>query len=645
MRGRIWRALCSVLCGCLAILIGTGVPYFPPPLAQAQPADAQLTKKLVEEGITAYQAGRYDEAVGKLTQARTLLPAHSPIALYLGLAYLQQQKNAEAIAAWQEYIKLQPYTEAERQANLPQTIPGYLTLLLREENRRIAREAIAREQKLGPGDPQTVAITNYRNLGSPQLGVLQKGLTALLISDISKVKDLKVVERDLLQALLEEMQLGTSGVLDEKTAPKAGRLLGAGKVATGSYVDATQDNLQATSVLAESTTAQVVGTQESSGTLQQFYELEKGIALGLLRDLGYDEQRLRNEGVWDSIRQPQTTSVVALTAFSRGLDAKDRADYPAARAQFDQALAADPNFQEAEEERRKLPLAFLPSGGIAAAVGGVAPTAAAATAGIVPAAAVAGVAAGAAAGTGLGISGTALAIGAGVAAVGAGVGGGIAASSGGGGGGGGSGGGSGRCGNSQINSPREQCDDGNAAGGDCCSADCQVEDLGSQTCGVGACQRTVPRCDAAGQPQTCTDDTPGTETCNGVDDDCNGTIDDNLTDEGQPCTTDQPGACGTGTFACTGGSLRCTPTQASPEICDGQDNDCNGAVDDGVSGGGACTVGMGACERMGTLTCVNGQASQCNATAGTPTREVCNRIDDDCDGTSDDGLNQTETCG
>ena len=48
-------------------------------------------------------------------------------------------------------------------------------------------------------------IIYYRNLGSSELGPLQKGLTALLINDISQVKDLKVVERDLLQALLEEL--------------------------------------------------------------------------------------------------------------------------------------------------------------------------------------------------------------------------------------------------------------------------------------------------------------------------------------------------------------------------------------------------------------------------------------------------------
>ncbi|MGH7962371.1 MAG: tetratricopeptide repeat protein, partial [Candidatus Binatia bacterium] len=282
MRRRVRTLTSRTLCGFLVVLLSIGLPSLSPPTVGAQQGDNKVAKKLIEEGISAYQQGQYDEAVSKLTQARSVLPSHSPTALYLGLAYLKQNQTAEAIAAWQEYVTLRPYTEAERQANLPQTLPGYLTLLLREENHRVAREAVAREQQIGPGDPQTVAITYYRNLGSPELGPLQKGLTALLISDISQVKELKVVERDLLQALLEELQLGTTGLVDEKTAPKVGRLLGAGKVATGSYLDATQGELRVDSVLAESTTAQVMDTQESSAKLEQFYALEKSVALALL---------------------------------------------------------------------------------------------------------------------------------------------------------------------------------------------------------------------------------------------------------------------------------------------------------------------------------------------------------------------------
>jgi len=467
----MWRSLhtevARILCVALVVLIGIGSPYLPVPAASAQSADRRLAERLVEEGISAYQKGQYDEAIRKLTQARTLLPTHSSTALYLGLAYLRQHKTHEAIAAWQEYVKLQPHTEEERRGGLPQTIPQYLTLLLREENHRIAREAVAREQQIGPGDPRTVAVTYYRNLGSPQLAPLQKGLTALLISDISQVKDLKVVERDRLQALLEEIKLGSTGMVDQTTAPKVGRLLGAGKIATGSYMETEKAQIRADSVLVESTTAQMLGAQGTTGTLQKFYELEKGLALAILRDLGYDEPRLRSAGVLDTVRRPQTTSLPALTAFSNGLDAKDRGAYGTARAQFQQALRNDPNFALARIELLALPVVALTTGGIIAGVQAYAPATPSATAGLAAPVTTAATTtttavAVSASRTGGGMS-TATKIGLGALLVG-GAGAGIAvAAAGGGGGGDGR-----RCGNNDREG-EEQCDGSDLAGQSCAS--------------------------------------------------------------------------------------------------------------------------------------------------------------------------------
>ncbi len=56
---------------------------------------------------------------------------------------------------------------------------------------------------------------------------------------------------------------------------------------------------------------------------------------------------------------------------------------------------------------------------------------------------------------------------------------------------------------------------------------CDNVDAGNVTCGTGACQQTVAVC-VGGSPNTCTPGTPGTETCNDRDDDCDGTADNNI---------------------------------------------------------------------------------------------------------------------
>ncbi|GEM_PF-3515174 len=73
------------------------------------------------------------------------------------------------------------------------------------------------------------------------------------------------------------------------------------------------------------------------------------------------------------------------------------------------------------------------------------------------------------------------------------------------------------------------------------------------------------------------------------------------------------------------------------EVCDGQDNDCDGSRDVGFTFG-ACTNGLtGACLRFGSLTCrADGTATECSATIVAPVPEICNGVDDDCDGIVDD---------
>jgi hypothetical protein len=157
------------------------------------------------------------------------------------------------------------------------------------------------------------------------------------------------------------------------------------------------------------------------------------------------------------------------------------------------------------------------------------------------------------------------------------------------------------------------------------------EGLGTITCGLGACLNTVQSC-VDGRPVECVPRASKPEACDGIDNNCDGTTDEDL-----GTLSCGLGICAVTVDACIGGRPQpCWPGPAGAEACNGLDDNCDGQTDEGF-GNTAC--GTGECART-VQNCQGGHLTTC--VPGEPTAEVCNRLDDDCNGRTDDA---TITCG
>ncbi len=151
---------------------------------------------------------------------------------------------------------------------------------------------------------------------------------------------------------------------------------------------------------------------------------------------------------------------------------------------------------------------------------------------------------------------------------------------------------------------------------------------GTLTCGVGSCSNTVDKC-AGGRPNECNPLPSSAETCDSIDNDCDG-----QTDEDLGSSTCGVGVCAHPVANCAYGHAGlCEPLLgAGAESCDGLDNDCDGSTDEDL---GRLTCGVGACQAT-VNACVGGAAQQCAPLP--PSWERCgDGVDNDCDGVSDEG--------
>jgi TolB-like protein/Flp pilus assembly protein TadD len=303
------------------------------------PANAIAVRDL---GIALVETQNFKSAALILEKAVQRLPQDGLTCLYLGRAYEKTGRLDDAIKLYRAYAEVENFDERRQiEARLDQAIQAKLRLE--------ARQALANERALDARQlpEKSIAVLNFRNLGgNAGFDPLAKGLADMVITDLSQVKALTVIERSRMQALMEEMGLGQTGLVDEQAAPRVGQLLGVKKVLQGSFLDLAGGRLRLDANLADAAARASLPIGETSGELARFFRLEKNLVFKVIDELGIQ----LTEAEEKAILTIPTENLLAFLAYGRGLEARDRGDFAGAQKEFQEAVKIDPNFDNAKTQ-------------------------------------------------------------------------------------------------------------------------------------------------------------------------------------------------------------------------------------------------------------------------------------------------------
>jgi len=212
----------------------------------------------------------------------------------------------------------------------------------------------------------TVAVLYFDYAGGdPQLDPLRKGLAQMLISDLTAVDAVRIVERERLEAVLAEHKLasGKAGAkIDQKTAVKLGKLLGARYLVLGSFFDVMK-SFRVDARLVDVETGQVMQSVGANGKADDFLGLEQTVASGM-RDAvgglgpaagsagerpatGADARRPRP-------KPPKRLKTETALRYGQALAALDSGKKADARALLGNVLTDQPDFELASRDLERL---------------------------------------------------------------------------------------------------------------------------------------------------------------------------------------------------------------------------------------------------------------------------------------------------
>jgi TolB-like protein len=200
-----------------------------------------------------------------------------------------------------------------------------------------------------------IAVIYFDNgSDNKELSRLRKGLADMLISDLTKIKMLNVVERTRLEEILKEQKLNNSKEFDASTATKVGKLLGVEYILTGSFFDL-MGSLRIDARIINVETGKIIKSDGVDGGTATFFDLEKKLVVKIASGLNVDMSVINTESsATAGTKTKESLSYETSLLFSDGLEQMDKGETSKAIETFKKVLQKNPDFAPAQQALNKL---------------------------------------------------------------------------------------------------------------------------------------------------------------------------------------------------------------------------------------------------------------------------------------------------
>lgn len=330
MPSTLSRVVCAVVC-VIAVSLSS---------AQAQD-DAAL-----EKAIETFNAAEYDQAINSFAalveDASTEKQVKKEALQYLGRAYVAKRAYDDVRATIDRLLDLEPpLYEPDADVEPPDLMELYY---------EVRRDYTGYEVERADPGMKTLAVMDFTNTSvdeKERFDPMQQGFASMMINYLEGATDLKVIERERIQWLLDELELQRQpGLVNQESAVRTGELLGATAVLFGAFT-VHDDQMWLSARLVKVETGEILLAEQIFGDKDEFFELVEDLSTQVTDAIGVEMASAEGAGA-------ESRSLDAVLSYSQGLGLIEQEKYQEAYDKFMEALEYDPGYTRARQKAESL---------------------------------------------------------------------------------------------------------------------------------------------------------------------------------------------------------------------------------------------------------------------------------------------------